>query len=289
MPKVTMPLGSDNAHGHVGDLLVFQGNTVKAFRTPRNPKTPAQTSVRDRMQSVTKMILAMKPWARGCLQGMLGVSWYGLIYKSILQGWNESEAYWLQMWSGEQETWVGVAPYRYTRIDPDMTFFICYRAIVLLCEQNGYNWFGVFVEGGEAAMVLEWWTRSIENVFYAGKYDDNNADFEYSAGAGVWDVINDGNAYGGSYHRSNLSSMAMLHFTFYGRKFGILYHQIVTSSAVSLVIDNSNEFVFSQNSVEGLYQVEWQSELRNRGIHTVDIWRSGANGSINIDGVVIYG
>lgn len=289
MPKVTLPLGSEFAHGHVGEMLVFQGNTVKAFRKPRDPKTPAQTLIRDRMQSATKMILAMGPWAQGCLQGMLGVAWYGLIYKEILARWNDEENYYYTVLEIGMKSWAGMAPYRATRLDPDLTFFICYRAILQLGIEQGYYFFSVFIEGGEAGAALEWWLRSIENVFYVGMYDDNNADFNYSPGVDVWTIISDLNAYGASYHRSNLSSMAMMHFYFFGKRFGILYHQTVTSSTVSLIIDNSGEFVFSQNNVNGLYQVEWLSEVRNRGIHSVDIWRSGANGYINIDGIVIYG
>jgi len=290
MAKVTMPLGGASASGHVGDQLIFQGNTVKAYRKPRDPKTPAQTYNRDKLQSITKTILAMKAWARGCLQGMLGIGWYGLIYKEVLATWAESEIAYNQTWEGDKVFWENLAPYKSTRLEPGLVFYACYNALVGLCMVNGVNFFTDFswLEG-EAGTAKLFWDKENVSTFYPGIYDNTNAGFDYDVPGEYWSEVEDVNAYGGSFALSHVSSPSYAHFNFYGTKFGILYHQSLSYSAMSVSVDNRPVLVFSQNNAAGLYQVEWLSNVYHRGAHIVDFWRSGADGSVCIDGLVVYG
>lgn len=290
MPKVTYPLGSEEAHGAVGQSLIFQGGTVKAWRAPVIKKTPAQLGAQDKFQSVNKMMKVISLWGRGSLQAMLGQRWYSQIYKEIVDHWDEAEIAWDDLSSEHQAEWLESAPYPGTVLDCGKTFYICAYGIDAVCHRLGWNFFGVWLpEGTNAAAVRLFWDKSLDDVFGPGMFDDTNEDLVGFTTPGNWTDIEDAQAYGGSYHESHLTNAVGILFSFYGTHCGFLYRQTPGNGSAYVYIDNLAPVTFSQNGVEDLYQQEWNTEIFQKGLHNVYLVRWGAAGKINIDGIVVYG
>lgn len=290
MVKVTNPLGSDAAHGSVGGFVTFQGQTAKAYRAPVINKVLAQVTATDRFQSATKILQKVGPWARGALSTMLGRDWFSATYKEVSFYWDSAEAEYNLFTTEQKAEWVANAPYTGTRLDCGLTFYVCARAIAAFCKRLGFTGAGGFSPSYWSAVIsAAWWKQELNNVFTAGKYDDLNSDFCVVYEPGEWELVQNENAYAGSFSLSPTSLNHMNAFYFVGSRFGILYQQAPVYSAMMVVIDDGEQVVVSQNSVDVIWQKEWLSPVLNRGLHMVFFWRTGAAGSINFDGANIYG
>jgi len=289
MVKVANPLGGPEAHGRIGQSIIFQGTTAKAYAEPVIKKVQGQLDAQDRFQSVTKMIRELKAWGRGALQAMLGVRWYPLIYREICNYWGDAETIFNAFSEGNKTDWRQQAPYQFTKLDCGLVFFACAYAINEVSILHSYEFFGNQQPTGNNANVANGlWGQSLDGVFLSGVHDDSN-DYMYWIGEGFdWIRNNDANAFNGSYMLSHASNPASVDFFVYGSRFGILYHQATMQGVASVAIDTVTNWEFSQNDAAGLWQVEWSSPAFNRGLHRVNVTRTGAEGPINIDGIVVY-
>ena len=290
MVKVTNPLGGREAHGSFGKFVTFQGTTAKGYAAPVINKVQAQIDASDKFQSVTKIIGQMKAWGRGGLSAMLGARWYQFVYREVVNYWGDSEIIWLTFEEQDKDDWRSNAPYANTLLDCGLTFFACARAIDLLQVQYAYDFWGMAPPDPYSSLAArDLWDRGLDNVFLAGKYDDTNACINFASGAPSWVRTYSTDALGGSYMLSDLTGLRISSFTFFGNQFGILYHQAILQGSMLVEVDAVNDYIVSQNNPSGLWQVEWLSPVFNRGLHRVSVSRYGADGRINIDGVVIYG
>lgn len=290
MVKVTNPLGGTEAHGRIGQSIIFQGTTAKAYRAPVIQKTQAQFDAEDRFQSCTKMIGAMKAWSRGALSAMLGTRWYQMIYQEISNYWADAEISFNAFGTTYKDAWRTNAPFQNTKLDAGLTFYACAYAILQLETLNSYEFFGMAPpQATNSLAVKALWEQSLDNVFLAGVYDDTNADIHFLGGSPYWVSSSNVNALNGSFMLSQTTGLPIATFDFFGSQFGILYHQAVLQGSALVEVDVVNNWTFSQNDPAGLWQVEWLSPIFNHGLHRVSVARTGADGSINIDGIKVYG
>jgi hypothetical protein len=85
MPIVYLPLGSKAASGMVGEMVVYQGTTVRKYVIPTDPRTVAQLDVRHQFADITKMYKSAGLWMRTAWKGQLGARWYTSLLGRVLE------------------------------------------------------------------------------------------------------------------------------------------------------------------------------------------------------------
>jgi len=290
MVKLTLPLGSGEAHGKLGTDIIFQGNTAKVWRAPVIRKVQAQLDAQDKFRDATRMIYKMGLWGRGTLQTVFGMRWFSGIFKEITQQWEAAEIDWVDVSEENKVAWTSNAPAIDGVLECGKVFYICAYALDAAFTRSGkVESFRVPFGDGEAEGTRMFWDWTLDGVFLPGTYDDIHEDLNFSINAGDWTTETNAAAYGGSYHLSHAAQDAYVIFYFYGLRFGLLHHQSPDAGAAEVIVDYRAPEAFSMNDPSGLFQVEWMSANYGNGLHEAFIRRVGAEGSINIDGIVIYG
>lgn len=289
MVKVVLPLGSESARGQLGKSIIFQGSTAKVYRAPVIQKGEGQRAAERRFRDVNKTIRAARPWARRSFESMFGRNWLAFCYKALVSYWDDLAVEFTALGSGDQETWADYAPIQNTVIDAGLVWYVCAWGLKQHMTDNGLFEYEYFEVGDVNAVgAREWWDRELTGVFGAGKYDQSNADIQFSAVSGAWTEVTGALAYGGSYQASGMASFSLFKFWFYGTRFAIIYKQAAAFSIMHLDVDVSTYFEFSQNDIATVYQAQWTSPAMPKGLHKVVGYRTGAEGPINVDGILIY-
>jgi hypothetical protein len=253
-------------------------------------KVLGQLNAEDLFHDVTKTMREMHSWGRGWMRSAVGPRWFSQVLPCVKTSWSAVEAI-MNTWPEQYwEEWSAFAPYQETKCDRSIIFFVCACVVADLAEVAHYDVFGITLPGMEAAQAIRaWWDKEIEGVFGEGKYDDNNADLHYGPPGEYWIIEESGNAYQGSYHLSEGVAPTTVAFYFYGTRIGIIYHQVDMQAQCLVTFDAGAAEVFSQNDEQELWQVEWLSKVVTYGLHKVEITRTGAEGPVNVDGIVVYG
>ncbi len=290
MVKVTNPLGGTEAHGQIGKFVIFQGTTAKGYAAPVFVRTQTQTDAQDRFQSMNKVIRALGPWGRATMQSLFGRNWMAFTYQAMAPYWDELVLEYAALDVQVQDEWTLYAPVTVMTLDPGLIFYVCAWGLERAMYDNGYFVYD-FWEVGElnAAGSREWWDKTLDGVFCGGKYDQENTDINYSGGGEQWLLVNDAEAYNGSYRESGGASPSTFLFWFFGTGFGLIYKQVDMLSTMHIETEEGFEWIVSQNDSDLYYQVEWRSPVLFKGLHRVIVRRTGADGTINIDGIMIYG
>lgn len=290
MAKVVNPLGSSEAHGRVGRSIIFQGTTAKIYRVPVIEKVQGQLDTQDKFQSVTKTLRLLGLWGRGTLQTIYGNGWFGLVFKDTTLYWGDAEVVFNGFTQGHQDQWTAAAPFVGTTLERGLTFFaICYaidQAVVI----NGLDglWYDDLLNRA-ADVYSTWWGRTLDNVFCEGIHDSGNPGLEPYFLGEYWSKVSNANAYQGSYLLSEGLDPTMHQFFVYGTGLTFLYHQAPMQAVCYVRVDSGDAWAFSQNDVNGFWQATWRTPTFQRGLHIVTVTRTGAEGPINLDGVVVHG
>lgn len=290
MPKVTNPLGSGSASGQIGKMLIFQGQTVKNYKAPKINKTVPQLAAEDRFADVNKTLRALKGWGRAALETLFGRNWMAFGYQGIVTYWAQHLVGWAELSGPEQETWLQYAPVTATRLEAGQVFYCVAQGLNSFLINGDYFQYEYF-EVGEvnASGARTWWDRSLEGVFLPGVFDQENPDFGFSLPGTWWLLVNDAQAYQGSYRESLTTGPVLFNLYFYGSSFGIFYKQTASLAGLQLETDLGNAWLISQNDPTPEYQVEWRSPAMVKGLHRVTGFRTGAVGSVNVDALAVYG
>src|SRR3972149_2113096 len=288
MPRVYLPLASAEAYGAVGEMIVFQGVTCRAYVVPYDPRTEAQLSVRDIFRDVTKMETFCGAWAKAAWSTAFGARWYTALYSRVTannkERYNESAAVWDGFTVEKKEAWNCAAPFQVTSNAPGEVFYVLMDVMqAWLTELYAPMFEFPGSEPDNAVDVGTWATQDLDSALSAGNYDDDHAGLVY---AGSWSTIADVNASGGEYHQSAVDGAPSVSFYFYGTQFSILYEKNVGRGVAKIQTFGMVDQLNNQASGMQFWQQEFISPVLRKALHFVTVTRTGT-GAINIDGISV--
>lgn len=270
MPKVYLPLGSASASGQMGEMMVYQGNTVRVYTVPVDPRTNAQIDVRNLFHDVTKILKTLGLFGRGKLSGMVGPRWYTLAYAAITgngaQLLNEQLAIWDTLTDVERDAWRDVAPYVATYADPGKMFFAVGGAL----QEWGYAYMvnmllATYPQNNNAVAYRAAWDMDLSNVITLSKTDDKDARI-YRTGA--WTYITDPLCFGGGYYQTGVWT-AGIGMTFLGNRFSLGYVGIPTGGTLILNFYEYGKVLVDQYRSQITRDLVVTKDFPHYGIHGV--------------------
>lgn len=157
------------------EAVVFQGNLVRSYTVPRDPRSGAQLQARRFFSDVQRMKSQLGIYARGALYNALGSKWSSNLFqimKADIEGWHSSAvAEWNDFTEPNKEAWRAAAPYRVTFNDMGIVFFALSRVIYhALVHYGNYAWFAEEWAEDESADALAWWQKDLTGVYVKGSY-----------------------------------------------------------------------------------------------------------------------
>lgn len=296
MAKVLQPLGSESAHGKVGKSIIFQGTTAKAYAAPTGAKTQAQMQATQFFGDIANMIKRGSYWARGAWRTNYGKDWFSAIMPGINARWNECMTVFGEFSQAEQEAWEDAAPHAiisiFTEFAPrpaGQVFYACAFGSYWWMETNGQGAFDMPEPGASnAAAVRDWWDRDLMSAFVLGKYDDSNPSFSYTP-VEHWSQVGGSGFYQGYAHLSASNGSPEINFHVFGSYLTLIYWKNSAGGAMLVNVDRRGGVVISTNASPAAHQQESTIDLLGKGLHKINIVRSGAEGGFNLDAIQVTG
>lgn len=288
MPTVYLPLASAEAYGAIGEMIVFQGQTCRAYVVPYDPRTDAQLNVRELFYDVTKMQHFCGAWAKSAWKVVFGSRWYTSLYKRVTENgaarYNAAAAVWDGFTTFQKDAWNTAAPFKVTYNAPGEVFYVL---MVVMSDwftelgAPGYEFPGI--DADNAAGIGDWAAWNLEDVLTSGSYQESQSQLIYF---GSWSTISDASASGGAYKQSAASGSPSVSFYFYGTQFSLVFEKNTGRGAASVAAFGMATQAVNQNDSVQTWQYVWLSVGLLKGLHYVTITRTGT-GAINIDEIGI--
>lgn len=287
MVKVTLPLGSEAAHGAVGKAIVFQGTMARQYVTPQDTKTAAQLDIRNVFRVSTKLLSRCGDFPRAVFRKEFGGRWFTFLSGRVSGNWNGAYQTAVTEFDtfpeGLRNEWDAFSPYLPGTVGMGRAFYGLIATCYSSCLYGSGKLWGISQWGmAEAALALSWWTDEVAQVFLPGLYDDADERIRYSA---EWSTQADVNAINGNYHFGGVDDLTNCQFFIDGAILKVLYPLSIGMDAMRVIIDG-DDVVFSHTESYGAYFNFWVSVPLTNGLHEVDIRQTGL-GVIAIDGVEV--
>jgi len=236
---VYLPLGSESAHGQIGEMMIYQGQWVRRYVVPRDPRTDAQLNTRNLFHDITKTIRSAHAFARAAWAGAYGPRWFpmlsGYCQKDFMGVWSAAVADWAALSEDDRDAWNTVAAFQATYNEPGKIFFAVARINAHMFDVTGWPDFEQPIpDGSNAETILAWWNRELDHALQDGMYDDDDVEFTYDSN---WHVETDAGAYGGSYHQQTGGGIARMTFYFCGTGVRFFYKNGAGLGTLQIRID----------------------------------------------------
>jgi hypothetical protein len=294
MAKVTLPLGSELARGHVGSSIIFQGTIAKAYRKPRTPNTIAQVARKNLFRDCTRTLKSFGAWARGALRSQLGINWWAAVLPIVSSRWATSGAEFESFSLTDRAVWLAYAPYGATSADAGLTFYAVTKSLYdYFLSMQLFLFSMPSPAAGNGAVVRAWIDQNLSAAFMPGSYDDDHTNFLYS-GPGHWDFhipqeVEAQIFFGMSYAWSVTADLASVEFYFLGNQVHVYYWRQFNLGTMQIEIDNFAAVSVSQSLLPYGTLYVWQSEQMVDGLHFIRISQAGITHPIYFDGVIVQG
>jgi hypothetical protein len=290
MPKVYLPLGSQKASGTVGDMVVFQGTSVRSHVVPKDPQTEDQIAVRHLFHDVTKMYKTLGNCERLVCSTYFGSRWFTLIHKRASENgaarYIAAQANFDALTVWQKAIWNAAAPFQQTFGEAGSVFWIC---VAVLGEYEND------VSGGAGYLSdpdpnhpennLTEWNADVPAALGKGTWDDTNALFQLS---GTWNTVSDVNALDGSYKKTDSGYPRSITFFFIGQQVSFYYTAASDLGSLVIVVDGQGLDELNQNSSVTKYGQVFTSPKLSFGLHQFNAQKL-AGAAVTFDGVLIVG
>jgi hypothetical protein len=288
MPKVTLPLGSAKAYGQMGKMMVFQGESVRAYVVPNDRQTSAQVAARSFFSDFTKTLRTAGLLARGAFKNRLGSRWFTSFYKLARDNenarWVAADTIYNAFSVAQKAAWLGVAPFSSVGLDAGRVFFNMTRLYYIWQDSQESIFFGMpFPEGGNASDVRAWWDKDYSDVLVAGVYSDDATQLKFH---GTWTKVTDAGAAGGSFRKSGGTFSDYLDFFFVGRRAIVKYVKDADLGGMSIDYEGGWIDGVEVKSPIRTFANYFDSGLLSKGLHVLSVMPWGL-GRIAVDGVEI--
>lgn len=128
MAVVILPFGYPVQSGTTYNVITYQGNVVRSYVLPVDPRTNEQLFERRLLSDTSKMRTMLNDWGRAAATTVFGVKWATSIYQLLRADensrWSEAESAWNAMTNPERAAWLAAAPYQATFNDPGKVFYV---------------------------------------------------------------------------------------------------------------------------------------------------------------------
>jgi hypothetical protein len=290
MVQVYLPLGYPAMQGQVEQMLIYQGNVVRLYQVPTDPRTEAQLFERKFLADLVKMRSNLGTWGRGACKAAFGSKWGSVLYQLVKLDhdtcWSSAVATWEAFSAEQKEAWREFAPYQATYNDPGKIFCALSLSIYLLfLEYSGHDWGAESWVGGQAEECLGWWMKDLTGVIRGQKVDGDNPPIDGSPHFGAGPRV-------GWYNDTLFSwlpaSEIWFGFYCYGRIITVSYSQHQYFGNYPIYADGKQVGTLNQYKAgQGTDLLAAQEfNLGYRGLHYVKVIGSGNTG-ISLDAVEV--
>lgn len=167
MPTVYLPMGYPIQQGLEFGLIVYQGNLVRSYSMPKDPRSDSQLFQRKFLSDVSKMRSYLGVWGKTAMREALGEKWASVLFQLIktdaFSWWSDAIAEWEGFEEENQQAWRDAAPYQVTYNDQGKVLFCLVRVMVktirhyLLPRWRTEEWGET-----ESAAALAWFTADYQ-------------------------------------------------------------------------------------------------------------------------------
>lgn len=272
MAKVTLPLGSATAHGKVGDVLVFQGETARNYVIPYDPKSEAQLDVRRLFHDVTGVVKRLGLLGRGLLAGYIGPRWYTETYKRVAENGAARLLAALDVWEtfdgGQQDAWRSVSPFTATYNDTGAIFNGVAQVLhEWISFYTGGGFFSVPPVGGNAAAYRAAWDEGLTDVLTLAKANSSDGRLQY---VNTWTTESDGGAYLGSYRKTSAANGTVI-FRWRGKRLKIGFIGLENGGSMFVRLGGWDAMEIDQHRSSTTYNLSATLVAPNKGIHETEL------------------
>lgn len=270
MAQVYLPLGYPLVSGEGFANILYQGNLVRLYQIPNDPRSDAQLENRRLLSDVSKMRATLGLWARGACKAAFGSRWSSVLWQVIRTDiesfWSDAVDEWAGFWEGNKDAWRVAAPYQATFNDVGLIYFAMVRTLArAFVHYNGLEWQTQLWGEYESAEATTWWTRGIAgNALAAGTVYQQSIQVIKTAG---WQVLTDPNPPGWQYLRST-SAGERVGVYMNGRTWVYGYKLLGDYGEVDIFVDNQLFTTFQLVDYNNMYGLEFPY----RGLHYLEVY-----------------
>lgn len=277
MVQVYLPMGYPLQTGQEFSNVVYQGNLVRLYTLPKDPRTDAQIFQRRFLADVTKMRATMGAWVKGLCKMSMGSKWGTVLFQAIKadigEWWSVSLDEWNDLDEGERVAWREVAPYQASYNDPGEVFFRIARATYQALEHwGGYGWLAEKMLESDAESALIWWLGEDVTQWKQGTNDDLSLVYRTT---GALNRQNNQYAIGGTF----VLAAPDLEWAYLGKKFALKTPQNGYTTSGQIYIDG--EFLQDVSYTYNFFDVS----VPKRGFHIVKLVTEG---TVYLDAFEVY-
>lgn len=291
MAYVYLPMGYPQQSGAEFSTIIYQGNVVRLYELPADPRTTDQLFQRRFLSDTSKLRATLGSWGKGAARTSLGSKWAAVVYQLIKADdgdrWSEAEALWNDAGLSNQNAWREAAPYQATFNDPSKIFYCYLRVLVqVLALYSGMAWESELWDVTQSADALSWWNQDLSGAFGRETVEEDDAGITYVGTWGRDDGAPNGGLHGGYYMVGGGASVNSAEFYFYGRFFKLGYSLNSNFSTVAITFDGGIDQSLNQYGASWLAQQTTEFDLGFRSLHHVRLETLG-NSYFNIDYVAV--
>jgi hypothetical protein len=275
MATVYLPMGYPTLSGSEFEYLIYQGNMVRMYTIPTDPRSDAQLVQRKFLSDVVKVRKCLGLFGKGACRTALGPTWQSVLYQIIKadvgEWWSAALDEWDSFGEVNQEAWRVASPYQATYNDVGQIYFCLTRVIYrALLHYTGIAWGAEEWAEDESAAALVWWQKDLDNVFLKGKYDDRNAVIDY---VGAWGQQNNAYCYQGTYVDCGNPLPAKASFYYWGRYVAIWFFKGASFGSCDIRVDGGEAQTVDQNFAYNVYDLYAIHDGVFKGLHYCEIYR----------------
>lgn len=276
MPTVYLPLGSAAASGQMGEMVIYQGVTVRKYVIPTDPRTQAQIDIRNLFFDVTKTLRTLGLFGRGVLAGLFGPRWYTMAYQRAagagagnLAGYDpEWDAFTLE----EQDAWRAASPFVATYSDPGQIFYSFARVLQFwVSTVSPETFLSVAPAADNAAAYRAAWDVGLENVLTSAKVGHDDARLIYT---GTWTTWSHPQAFIGSLARTVVVGNSVK-FYFRGNRVNIGIYKSAASGVFTATFSDGTTQVIDEYMTGTPTLAVFTKDFLNKGVHWVKLTYTG--------------
>jgi hypothetical protein len=285
MPTVYLPLGSAEAFGQMGELIVYQGVSCRKYVVPFDPRTDDQLAQRHRFADFTHVLARLGLFGKGLLAGYFGPRWYTQVCQvGSADQWTKYNLYAGQFdgfTSTHKDQWDAASPYLVTWDRPGRVFLAVARVLAYMVEQiTGGDFMDVYAGESNAAAYRVAWDQNLGDVILLSKVDDTDSRIHYG---GTWTTPTQAGAYEGAYHQSIVPN-SYAYFYIRAKTFKIGFHKAPDQSDLDLIVDNLYEETISEYGATVQEQQTYSYTSQYKGIHQVALTKfTSGSQKVNVD------
>lgn len=169
MPQVYLPFGYPRLSGLEFQNLIYQGEMVRSYTVPVDPRNDAQLVQRHLFADLSRMRGTLGAFGRAVARLTLGSRWTGVftqIVKADVGGWWSSAVNSFEGFAElSKNAWRDAAPNKATYNDVGKIYFGVVQTMAQALLYYGSDLWGVDVWGeGDSAAATAWWTKGLPDA-----------------------------------------------------------------------------------------------------------------------------